>query len=349
MKERKAGSGWSVYQWAIVLMLLAALVISAIERVNISIAGAYWVKNHLLSAAQLGLLQSIFSWCLTLSLLVVGPLIDRLHPRRVLPLGLTLWALATWLTAVTLKMPVLAVFRALLGFGESTLLPSAPKIVVENIPERDRSKAISIYFVGNKLGPTVGLPLAAAILVALGWRAVFYVTGALSLVWVLLWLLIYRKGKSLHQIDATAESTERISWWQLFQYRNTWAMIIGQFGYLYVLYVFLTWLPGILVLQEHLSIGQSGSLSALPFIISIVTTILGGWLADAWVNRGASKTVVRKTIIGGGLTLSTVFVLIAAYSTTPGFTVLFLVLTMAAMGMVTGSVNSLPMDLSPPH
>ncbi|WP_029421390.1 MFS transporter [Alicyclobacillus macrosporangiidus] len=348
MEERRA-SGWSWYQWAIVLMLLAALVVSAIDRVNISIVGSYWVKHHLMTPGQLGLLQSVFSWCLTLSLLIAGPLIDRLHPRRVLPLGLTLWAVATWLSAVTLKIPVLAVFRALLGFGEATLLPSAPKLVVENIPPRDRSKAISIYFTGNKLGPTIGLPLSAAILTALGWREVFYLTGALSVVWVAIWLLIYRRDRAVAQEPAAVVGEVRIPWRKLFQYRNTWAMIIGQFGYLYVLYVFLTWLPGILVLQEHLSIGQSGSLSALPFVVSIVTTLLGGWLADAWVNRGGNKTTVRKTVIGGGLLLSTVFVLIAAYSTSPAMTVVFLVLTMAAMGLVTGSVNSLPMDLAPPR
>ncbi|WP_083521228.1 MFS transporter [Alicyclobacillus kakegawensis] len=347
-RPESRGSTWSVYEWAVVLMLLAALVISAIDRVNISIVGAYWVKHHIITSQQLGLLQSIFSWSLTLFLLAAGPIADRFHPRRVLPIGMVLWTVATWLSAITLKIPVLAAFRALLGIGESALLPSAPRIVIENIPARDRSKAISLYFTGNKLGPTLGLPLAAAVLVWLGWRQVFFVTGALSLIWAIVWLLIYRKDKGIQPSSDSPVERANVSWGRLFAYRNTWAMIIGQFGYLYVLYVFLTWLPGILVLQEHLSIGQSGSLSALPFIVSIVTTILGGWLADAWVNRGGNRTVVRKTIIGGGLVLSTVCVLIAAYSTSSTMTVVFLVLTMAAMGLVTGSVNSLPMDLAPP-
>lgn len=343
-------SGWSVYQWAIVLLLLAALVISAIDRVNISIVGSYWVKHHIISSAQFGLLQSIFSWSLTLFLLVAGPIIDRIHPRKILPIGMIIWTIATWMSALTLKLPVLSAFRALLGVGESVLLPSAPKVVVENIYPKDRSKAISIYFTGNKLGPTIGLPLAAALLVSFGWRQVFYVTGAFSLLWTVLWLLIYRKNKSVvSERTSTPSSQVKIPWVKLFAYRNTWAMIIGQFGYLYVLYVFLTWLPGILVLQEHLSIGKSGSLSALPFIVSIATTILGGWLADAWVNHGTSITVARKTIVGGGLLLSTFFVIIAAYSTSAGSTLLFLILTMASMGLVTGSVNSLPMDLAAPE
>jgi MFS transporter, ACS family, D-galactonate transporter len=352
-KSTSTKSSWSLYQWGIVLMLLAALVISAIDRVNIAIAGSYWVKHHMMKPSHLGLIQSIFGWSLTASLLLAGPVIDKLHPRRILPLGMVAWTIATWLTTITLKLPLLSLFRGLLGVGESALLPSAPKIIVENIEPKDRTKAISIYFTGNKLGPTIGLPLSAALLVAMGWQQVFYVTGALSLVWVLVWLAIYRKNKGTDRQGDTNQATVakstagRIGWSGLFAYRNTWALIVGQFGYLYVLYVFLTWVPGMLVLQEHLSIGKSGSLSALPFIVAIITTILGGWWADAWVNRGSNKTVVRKTIIGGGLILSTVFVIIAAYSKTPTLTVLFLVLTMASMGLVTGSVNSLPMDLAP--
>ncbi len=346
-KSTSTKSGWSLYQWGIVLMLLAALVISAIDRVNIAIAGSYWVKHHMMKPANLGLVQSIFGWSLTAFLLLAGPVIDKLHPRRILPLGMVIWTIATWLTTITLKLPLLSLFRGLLGLGESALLPSAPKIIVENIQPKDRTKAISVYFTGNKLGPTIGLPLSAALLVAMGWRQVFYVTGALSLVWVLVWLAIYRKNKGIERPAETVSVNRSVGWRTLFAYRNTWALIIGQFGYLYVLYVFLTWVPGILVLQEHLSIGKSGSLSALPFVVAIVTTIIGGWWADAWVNRGGDKTVVRKTIIGGGLILSTIFVIIAAYSKTPTFAVLFLVLTMASMGLVTGSVNSLPMDLAP--
>lgn len=352
MKNIDSGrTSWSPYQWAIVLLLLSALVISAIDKVNFAVAAPYWIKHHLMKPSEAGLLQAIFGWSITLFLLISGPIIDRFHPRRVLPLGMVIWSLATWLTSITTKLPVLAFARGLLGLGESTLFPAAPKFIVETIYDKDRSKAISIYFAGNKLGPAIGIPLSASILLAFGWHAVFYVTGALSLIWIAVWLPIYRKDKVIVEQPqfAVQQNSQRVKWSALFAYRNTWALIIGQFGYLYVLFVFLTWLPGILVLQEHLSIGKSGALSSLPFIVSIVTTIFGGWLADFWVKKSGRKTFVRKTIIGSGLFLSTVFVVTASFAHTPALTVLFLTLTMAALGLVTGSVNSLPMDLAPPE
>ncbi|WCK52344.1 MFS transporter [Aneurinibacillus sp. Ricciae_BoGa-3] len=344
----KLRSNWTPYQWSIVLLLLLGLILSAVDRVNISVTISYWIKNKTMTAAEAGLIQSIFGWSIIFFLLFAGPIVDKFHPRKVLPLGVVLWSIATFISGFTTKFSVLAGSRALLGLGESTLLPSAPKLIVENIQDKDRSKAISLYYSGNKIGPTVGIPLASFLLVAYGWQMVFYITGVIGLVWVGLWFAIYRKNKGIEVSETpSANPSGKVKWSKLFAYRNTWALILGQFGYLYVFYVFVTWLPGYLVLQHHISIGNSGSLGSLPFIIAIVTTLLGGWVADKWIMKTQNKTLVRKTIIGGGMALSTIFIIIAAYAQAIVPAIIFLSLTMAAMGLVTGSVNALPMDLAP--
>jgi ACS family D-galactonate transporter-like MFS transporter len=340
---------WSAYQWGIVLLLLFGLILSSVDRVNISVAIPYWIKNKMISPTQAGMLQSIFGWTIIVSLLFVGPLLDKFHPRRLLPLGVIIWSIATWFSGMTTHLMTLMFSRGLLGIGESTLLPSAPKLIMENIPAKDRSKAISVYFSGNKIGPTIGIPFASMLLVMYGWQAVFYVTAALGFVWIVLWYAIYRKDKSLEPTETSAEELKapKVKWSQLFAYRNTWALILGQFGYLYVFYVFITWLPSYLVLQHHLSIGNSGSLGSLPFVVSIVTTLFGGWLADKWVMKTGNKTLARKAIIGGGMILATVTIIIAAYTVNIGPALVFLTLSMAFLGLVTASVNSLPMDLAP--
>jgi MFS transporter, ACS family, D-galactonate transporter len=347
--DEKLKGTWTPYQWSIVLLLLLGLILSAVDRVNISVAIPFWIKNKMMTATEAGLVQSIFGWSIIVCLLFTGPLIDRFHPRKLLPFGVILWSIATCISGFTTKFSVLASSRALLGLGESALLPSAPKLIVENIPDKDRSKAISLYFSGNKIGPTVGIPLASYLLVAYGWQMVFYITGIIGLIWVGLWFAIYRKDKGIIASEAQASANQviKVKWSQLFAYRNTWALILGQFGYLYVFYVFVTWLPGYLVLQHHISIGDSGSLGSLPFIIAIVTTLLGGWIADKWIMKTQNKTLVRKSIIGGGMVFSTIFIVIAAHTEAMLPAVFFLSLTMGAMGFVTGSVNALPMDLAP--
>lgn len=64
--------GWSAYQWGIVLLLLFGLVLSAIDKVNLAVTGPYWIKHHLFTAPQVGLLQAILGWSLTFFLLIAG-------------------------------------------------------------------------------------------------------------------------------------------------------------------------------------------------------------------------------------------------------------------------------------
>jgi ACS family D-galactonate transporter-like MFS transporter len=348
IKETINGQKFAFYRWSLVVLLLLGLILSAIDRVNISVAIPYWIKNHSITPTQAGWLQSIFGWSIMIGLLAAGPILDRFHPRRILPLGVLIWSIATWITGFTSNFVIIGFCRGLLGLGEASLLPSAPKLITENIYDKDRSKAISIFYSGNKIGPTIGIPFASMLLVLYGWQAVFYITGALGLIWILLWFLIYRKAKEIpNELPAITELTPKIKWVQLFAYRNTWALILGQFGYLYVFYVFVTWLPGYLILQHNMTIMNSGSIASLPFLISIVTTLFGGWLADKWIMRSGNKTLVRKTIIGGGLISSTICIIIAAYTNDVVPAMIFLSLTMAFMGLVTGSVNALAMDIAP--
>ena len=77
-------------------------------------------------------------------------------------------------------------------------------------------------------------------------------------------------------------------------------MMLGNAGYLYIYYVFATWLPGYLVLQRHLSILNSGFVGTLPFIVGFFVTILGGWVCDMLIARGVRVTIVRKSVSVSG-------------------------------------------------
>jgi MFS family permease len=223
--------------------------------------------------------------------------------------------------------------------------------VAEIFKKEDQGKAIGIYFSGTKIGVTLGISLSAAILAAYGWRAVFVVTGLLSLLWLVPWFLIYRPGKGVLKetiaAPGAAQTAERIKWRSLFAYREVWALMLGQGGYLYVYFVFLTWLPSYLILERKMSILKTGILGMFPFLIAIFVGIFSGWLGDRWLKAGGQLSVVRKTFIGGGFALSTTFILIAinVRSTVPALFCLFM--SMGILGMVSPNINALPIDLAP--
>jgi ACS family D-galactonate transporter-like MFS transporter len=102
------------------------------------------------------------------------------------------------------------------------------------------------------------------------------------------------------------------------------------------------------VLERKLTLLQSGIASALPFWAGMLGTLGGGWLGDYLIQRGVTTTVSRKSIIGAGLTASTVLVVAAAYVQQSWLAVTLLTFCVGSLRLATGSANSLSIDLAPP-
>jgi MFS family permease len=336
------------YRWNIMLLLAASQAIAYIDRVNLSVAGPEeLVRVQGYTPTELGFLLSVFNWAFTASLLLAGPFADWARPRISFPLGVGLWSLATALCSVTTAFAPLAAFRAFVGIGESTMIPSGARVIRETFDVKRRALVVGTFFAGNKVGLTLGIPLSAVLLHNWGWSAVFYVTGGLGLVWLAWWLAVYRAPpRDAEKPIATADA---IRWRHLLRYRTTWGVMLGQAGYLYIYYVFATWLPGYLTLERGMSVLSTGFLGMLTFLIGTVAVVFGGWAADRLIATGARVTVVRKGFAVGGLLGATVFTIAGAYATDTALAMTLLTLAVASFSLSTASVNSMCIDVAPPH
>ena len=125
--------------------------------------------------------------------------------------------------------------------------------------------------------------------------------------------------------------------------------MLGQAGYLYIYYVFVTWLPGYLVLQRGMSTLTTGVVGMLPFLVGTICVILGGWLGDRLIAAGWRVTPVRKAFAVGGLLGATVFTIAGAYASGDALAVTLLTLAVASASFSTAAVNSMPIDVAPSH
>jgi nitrate/nitrite transporter NarK len=125
--------------------------------------------------------------------------------------------------------------------------------------------------------------------------------------------------------------------------------MLGQAGYLYIYYVFATWLPGYLVLERGLSTLTTGVVGMLPFLIGTLCVLLGGWAGDRLIAAGRRVTVVRKGFAVGGLLGATVFTIAGAYAPDTFWAVTLLTCSVASISFSTAAVNSMPIDVAPPH
>jgi sugar phosphate permease len=203
-----------------------------------------------------------------------------------------------------------------------------------------------VAYSGNQVGLAVGATVAAFILVQAGWKAVFYWIGVASLLFTLAWFVFYPDKRIGTKSPQPGAARPWNSWVAFFSHRSTWGIALGQMGYLYALGVFVSWLPGYLVLERKMTLLKSGMVSALPFWVGILATLAGGWLGDYLVKRGVSTTRSRKGIIGTGLITATIFVSSAALVHQVWLAVALITLCVGCLRMTTGSVNALPIDLA---
>lgn len=336
------------YKISLLVLLAASQALSFIDRVNLSVVLPELIKEHAYSAGTAGLLMSILNWCYVGAIIFAGPLTDRIGAYRAFPSAVAFWSLATALCGLTIQFWPLAALRALVGIGEAPNIPSGSQVIRQSFDKTERGFAVSVQFSGNKVGLAVGIPLSAFLLSHFGRPSVFYMTGLLGALWVTGWLLVYRRSRAVAEaVAVTPQSAVR--WRELLKVRSVWGMVLGQAGYLYVYYVFATWLPGYLALQQNMSIMRTGIFAMLPFISGIVFTLFGGWVSDRLVMRGRSLSSVRRSFAVGGIFGATVFIVVAALSHQAWIAIAAFTFSVSFLSLATASVNAMPIDVAPPH
>jgi sugar phosphate permease len=214
--------------------------------------------------------------------------------------------------------------RLLLGVGESPAYPCNAKAVREWVPKQERGLATGIFDSGSRVGTALALPIVVVLIALVGWRGSFVLTGLLGVVWTAVWWLFYRRpqehrlvsAEELAYIEAGQETVQddpaartRVRWIDLLRYRAVWGMVLGNFCIAFVIYWFVTWFPSYLVQGRGFDLPSLGLFGAIPALVAVPTGWFGGIAADALIRRGWDVTRARKTLIIGGLLLSTCIVL----------------------------------------
>jgi sugar phosphate permease len=307
-------------------MLVVAGVINYIDRATLSVANPLIRQDLGLSIADMGYLLSAFLWAYAFSQLPTGAMVDRLGPRLLLSLGLSLWSLAQLLGGLVRDFGQFFGARVLLGVGEAPQFPTGARVVRDWFNPRDRGLATGVFNCASSLGTAIAVPLLTWLMLSFGWRAMFAIMGGAGLVMAAVWFLVYRNPADV-PLDAqeTLYRTEgnppgertRVTWgeWKrLFRFRTTWGMILGYFGCIYLTWIYTAWLPGYLEIERHMSVKFTGLAAAIPFAWGVVGGLAGGYIADFLLRRGVSPVNSRRypaaiALVGtAGCTVAAAFV-----------------------------------------
>ncbi len=317
-------------------MLVVAGAVNYIDRATLAVANPLIREELGLSISQMGYLLSAFLWSYAFSQLPTGAMVDKLGPRRLLTVGLTLWSLAQLLGGLVQNFNQFFMARLLLGVGEAPQFPTGARVVRDWFNPRDRGLATGIFNCASTLGTAIALPLLTFLMLTFGWRATFVIMGAAGLLVAIVWFALYRDPGSVAQtVEETAYRTEGDppgqrtevtfrEWKLLFRFRTTWGMILGYFGCIYLTWIYASWLPSYLEMERHMSIKATGIAAAIPFACGVVGGVLGGYLADILVRRGVSPVNSRKYPAAIALLGTSACTVAAAYVSSNTLAVMFI-------------------------
>jgi ACS family D-galactonate transporter-like MFS transporter len=327
--------------------------INYLDRSNLAVAKGAIGADLQLDPVQMGYILSAFGWAYAFLQIPGGIVAGKIRPRVLYTLCLILWSGATMFLSLAKGFAMLFGFRLAIGTFEAPSYPANNRVVTSWFPDNERASAIGIFVSGQFIGLAFFSPILVWIQQTYGWQGMFVITGAIGVVWGIVWYILYRDplehpkankaeldyieqggGLLTGKVDDEKNSQPwtKDNFRKILSNKTLWAVYVAQFCVNAILYFFLTWFPSYLVEARGLEFIKTGFLQSIPFLGAFAGILLGGFVSDNLVKRGWSVADARKAPVVAGLLIS-VFIIGANYATDTAWVIFFLTLAFFGGGM----------------
>ncbi|WP_097162092.1 MFS transporter [Enterobacter sp. CC120223-11] len=299
-------------RWQGTVALLLLIIISYVDRVNISvmILNPEFAEHFQLNENRMlqGMLMTCFLLGYGFSALLLTPVIEsKLHYRQGLLSSIAVWALVCAVSPLLGSLMGMLVARVILGIAEGPLFSLKTRFISDNFNAEEIGKPNAVTALGVSLGLAVGFPLVTWLMAHFGWAGSFYALAVMNLMLGggLIWrflpappLVTKSKKPGFMQTFTLAWQTPLLGW-----------ILLVEIATLSYLWGSSAWLPAWLRDEHHFSLHATGMLAAIPFLLSLGSKFLGGVLLDKMRPEQAPVLFV----VGGALTALSVVALMLSH------------------------------------
>ena len=357
------------------MLVFLAAVLNYVDRQTLSALAPTIQADLQMDDRDYANIVNIFLLAYTIAYLVSGKLVDRLGTRAGTAVFVVWWSLANMATAWVQGMRSMGSCRFLLGLGEAGIWPAASKAVSEWFPARQRALAIGFYTMGATIGatlaPYVVIPLAKFDYASnlpwaeglfghgTGWRVAFLITGMAGVIWLVPWLMLYRKPRESAFVTAEElaliEEGEAVSgvqekawtWGQVLSFRPVWLLLLGRLLTDPVWYFYQFWFAKYLSSDRGLDQGAL-TITWIVYAAAGVGSLAGGWLSGLLVKGGKSPAASRLWIMLGCACIMPVSPFIAQATGLSATMTLTVCAVVASLAWLI-NISALVVDVVPKH
>jgi len=308
------------YRWTICALLFFATTVNYLDRQVLSLLAPDLSKEFGWTNTDYANITSVFQFAYAISMLFAGRFIDKLGTKKGFTWAIIIWSLAAimhayaievggvfsgFFSSIGLVIPVsilgFMISRAVLAFGEAGNFPAAIKATAEYFPKKERSFATGIFNSGANVGAILAPLTVPWIALHWGWQTAFVLVGAIGFLWMIFWWMFYDKPEkqkrlSKEELDyinsdteaevAATEQKEKVAWFKLLGYKQTWAFVFGKFMTDGVWWFFLFWLPKYLEAQYGMVKTEIMLPLAILYSMTMFGSIGGGWFPTYFIRKG---------------------------------------------------------------
>jgi sugar phosphate permease len=358
-----SSDGRSGVRWMVLLMISLMYLLTYMDRSNISVVAPAITAEFRLSKLQMGLVFSTFLWAYALGQIPGGWLGDRFGPRKVLLGIIPFWSLTVVATGLAVGGASLAITRFVLGLSEAGAFPIATRAMQLWFPKSERGLVHGVTHSFSRFAIAATPFVAVSILVALGWRWVFFIVGLIGLAWSATFFFFYRNRPEEHpgvnqaelnhirnhgrdaSPDGPPGAHPSVPWRIIFGSANMWYIALAYGCFFYGTYFFLTWFPTYLLEYRHLSLKSLGVVASLPLVVGMVGDIAGGSLTDRIYRRTGRLRFARRIVAAPCMLLSALCLIPAATTSSASTAIACLTASLFFLEMVIGPAWAVPMDV----
>lgn len=318
-------------------------------------------------AKKQGVILAAFFYGYIITQIPGGMLAQRFGGKFLLLFGIF------WTSVLTLLTPVITyagdfaaivATRILEGIGEGVTYPAMHVMISKWSPPLERSKMVTFVYAGAQIGTVITMPISGLLCEYVNWESVFYVFGAIGVLWSVFWFFFVFDSPAKHPrispqersyIEASQGTQTKgslsVPWLQIAKSPPVYAVAVAHFTNNWGYYTLLTCLPQYLKHILKFDIKSNGFVSGIPYLVLWGIMILTGFSADYIRKRQfMSTTMVRKVFNAVGFIGPAACLVATGYvDCNAPLAVALIVMSVGLSGISWGGWSVNHLDLAPPY
>jgi len=199
-------------RWLILVFMFFGVMINFADKSILGFAAEPIMKEFNLSYSQWGIVGSSFFWLFSIAGVIGGAWSDRIGTKKALSILLFSWTVLQFGAFAISGLPLLILYRILLGVGEGPHGPISISQLSKWFHPNSRGLALSILNGGAIIGAVVFAPIFVLLIEDFGWRGAFASTGILSIVWAVLWMWLGKEKPAKVEWNEPIPNQSKFKW-----------------------------------------------------------------------------------------------------------------------------------------